>query len=154
MYSGGSGTKQDPYLIATKADIELMFQNAEDENYYKQIADIDMLGAEYSWQGDYKGAYDGQNYKISNVNFSAGTGAGFFGRVYKMADFDGDAQIKNVRLVAISVTGDHYCGCFAGSPASSRAGYRRKHRDAPHPPEWQRRRCRVPASPAGSDWGR
>ena len=114
MYSGGSGTKQDPYLIGTKADIELMFQNGEDEAYYKQIADIDMLGAEYSRQGDYKGAYDGQNYKISNVNFSAGMGAGFFGEVYKMADFDGDAQIKNVRLVAISVSGDFDCGCFAG----------------------------------------
>lgn len=115
MYSGGSGTKQDPYLIATKADIELMFQNGEDEAYYKQIADIDMLGAEYSWQSNYKGAYDGQNYKISNVNFGAGIGGGFFGRVYKMADFDGDAQIKNVRLVTISVSGDSYCGCFAGS---------------------------------------
>ena len=73
-----------------------------------------MLGAEYSWQGDYKGAYDGQNYKISNINFGAGIRAGFFGEVYKMADFDGDAQIKNVRLVAISVSGDFDCGCFAG----------------------------------------
>ena len=62
MYSGGSGTRNDPYLIGTKADIELMFQNGEDEAYYKQIADIDMLGAECSsWQSDYKGAYDGQN---------------------------------------------------------------------------------------------
>ena len=92
-----------------------MFRNAEDENYYKQIADIDMLGAGYSsWQSDYKGAYDGQNYKISNVNFGAGIREGFFGRVYKMADFDGDAQIKNVRLVTISVSCDSYCGCFAG----------------------------------------
>ena len=115
MYSGGSGTKQDPYLIGTKADIELMFQNGEDEAYYKQIADIDMLGTEYSWQNNYKGAYDGQNYKISNVNFGAEIRAGFFGGVYKMADFGGDAQIKNVRLVTISVSDDSYCGCFAGS---------------------------------------
>ena len=78
MYSGGSGTKQNPYLIGTKADIELMFQNGEDEAYYKQIADIDMLGAEYSWQNNYKGAYDGQNYKISNVNFGAGIKTGFW----------------------------------------------------------------------------
>ncbi len=115
MYSGGSGTRNDPYLIGTKADIELMFQNGEDEAYYKQIADIDMLGAEYSWQSGYKGAYDGQNYKISNVSFGSGFRAGFFGGVYKMADFDGDAQIKNVRLVTISVSDDSYCGCFAGS---------------------------------------
>jgi hypothetical protein len=115
MYSGGSGTKQNPYLIGTKADIELMFQNGEDEAYYKQIADIDMLGTEYSWQNNYKGAYDGQNYKISNIYIEKEFGAGFFGEVYRMEAFEGDAQIKNVRLVTISVSGDSYCGCFAGS---------------------------------------
>ncbi|MDE7386986.1 MAG: hypothetical protein K2N28_07590 [Muribaculaceae bacterium] len=76
----GKGTADDPYLIATAADLceahNLIPQGeAADFVYFKQTADIDMKNADYDkwqalngWGGQYMGkfVYDGANHLIKN----------------------------------------------------------------------------------------
>ncbi|MEY9975311.1 hypothetical protein [Lysinibacillus sp. RC79] len=77
MFSGGTGTKDDPFLIKTTQDL-ISVQNKNIENpkyYYKQVADIDLSGAEWvpigGGQGQpFYGTYDGGGYKINNLTIT------------------------------------------------------------------------------------
>lgn len=69
-YSGGSGTAEDPYLIATVEDLE----NIKDEYdvHYLQVADLDLAGMD--WGNSHRLAlgtysvYDGGRYRILNFH--------------------------------------------------------------------------------------
>jgi hypothetical protein len=93
MFSGGTGTQADPYLIATAEDLNNV--RYEVNSYFKQVADIDLSEYE-NWEpieGDvnyFRGSYDGQNYKIINMNIDVThddvRNVGLFSRL----DFAGD----------------------------------------------------------------
>ena len=70
MFSGGTGTKEDPYLIGSVADLEAMrnYDSPGTASFYKQICDIDFEWANWVSPGYFFSAYDGQGYKIMNVN--------------------------------------------------------------------------------------
>lgn len=70
MFSGGTGTKDNPFLIKTVQDL-INVRNKNIENpkyYYKQVADIDLSGAEWlpiGGQGKaFCGTYNGGGYTI------------------------------------------------------------------------------------------
>lgn len=56
-YSGGSGTAQDPYLIATCADLDNVDRNPD--KHFRQICDIDMRGIDFVPLMVLRGSYDG-----------------------------------------------------------------------------------------------
>ena len=83
MFSGGSGTKEDPYLIGSVADLNEMrnYDSAQTASYYKQICDIDFEWADWVSPGRFFSSYDGQGYKIMNVNVVGSSYPSFFGAI-------------------------------------------------------------------------
>ena len=76
-YGGGSGTQDDPWIIATVEDITTLAATVNDGTYYedayfKQTADLDMTGVDwepigYSDNDDiyFCGNYDGDNHPVT-----------------------------------------------------------------------------------------
>lgn len=85
----GSGTELDPYLIATAEDLVnvAMENNANPEQHYEQIADIDLTGIDWQPIGDvmsgppFQGSFNGRAFEIRNLTCEATTAPnfGFFG---------------------------------------------------------------------------
>ncbi|WP_139991757.1 S-layer homology domain-containing protein [Paenibacillus paridis] len=117
IFSGGSGTIEDPYLIATAAELNQV-RNFLDSSF-KLTADIDLSGyAEgEGWMpigyNDYQfeGNFDGNGYTITNLKISRqGTDhpVGLFGLI-------SDGTVRNVILENIDVGGGTYVGGLAGA---------------------------------------
>lgn len=71
----GSGTKIDPYIITTAADLDLVRNNINEGIYYELGADID-LSSYPSWipiatSSEFKGHFDGKNFTIRNMNITS-----------------------------------------------------------------------------------
>lgn len=93
-FSGGTGTADDPYLIATAEDLAAMsFRGAS--AYYLQTADIDLSGTDDWKQITLSGTYDGGGYRI--LNFTSSTG-GIFGT--------NSGTIRNVTMEGAKVSGN------------------------------------------------
>lgn len=130
-FSGGSGTKDDPWRIASVADLEsvadLVSSYTDDDlhfrsDFYIQTADIDFAGGTHSSIGNsnasapysfFAGSYDGNGFKISNLVISnpiAKKATGFFGYL------DGSAHIKALRIenATINATTSWNNGFIAG----------------------------------------
>lgn len=119
MYSGGSGTSGDPYLIANATDLKNIESNMS--AYFKQIADID-LGGTFEPIGYVSGSpyytaffgfYDGDNYIIKNAEISYPSDR-YIG-IFSYANND----IVNVKLENIKVDALYYSGCLAGGGESA-----------------------------------
>ena len=98
MFSGGSGTREDPYLIGSVADLNEMrnYDSAQTASYYKQICDIDFEWADWVSPVYFFSAYDGQGYKIMNVNVVGSTYPSFFGAIYETLE---DHILKDIRII-------------------------------------------------------
>ncbi|MDR0832688.1 MAG: hypothetical protein LBN93_00625 [Candidatus Symbiothrix sp.] len=124
---GGTGTPTDPYILTTRTELENMKNNLSAS--YKLAADIDLAGKVWapistSSSTPFKGQFNGDGYKISNIsiNTTAATSAttvnyhGLFG-----VAGDG-AIIENVHIDGGTITitndathvGDAYVGAIVG----------------------------------------
>lgn len=110
-FSGGSGSSEDPYLIATAGQLANIAKLVCDEgkelkSHFKLTANIDL--SQYPWKPIghddqiFRGTFDGDHFTIYGMTVSA-TGIkgkwlnlGLFGRT------DG-AEIKNVNLTGVSI---------------------------------------------------
>ncbi len=129
----GLGSQDNPYLIANLANLEYLSENIElwsSGIYFLQTADIDASeavnwnnGQGFSPIGDFldsnnerlfSGNYDGNGYKISNlfINRPASSNIGLFG--YTLF-----ANISNVIVEDVNITGSWYVGALVGYPESS-----------------------------------
>jgi len=121
----GSGTEDDPYLLATAADLKAFrdMANAEaSSNLCATLtADID-LGGE-AWTpfegptvgGAYAGTFDGANHTIKglSVNLTSSKGAGLFGTVC-------GATIKNLKVEGnVSASSSAFVGGIVGRTQTS-----------------------------------
>jgi hypothetical protein len=123
-YSGGSGSKRNPYRIATPEDMNSIGTNQTDWNkFFVLVNDIDMsgytaesfniIGIRYLLADDPKnkpftGIFDGNNHTISNFTYNTTetTAVGLFGFVYY-------GRIKNLTLENVNLNaGD---AVFVGS---------------------------------------
>ena len=108
-YSGGTGEPNDPYQIATAADLMLLGESPEDyDKHFKLMADIDLAGftgTDFNiigyWRDWYDtksftGVFDGNDHTISNFSYtSADTDfIGLFGYVGGV-----DMEIKDLGLI-------------------------------------------------------
>ena len=98
MFSGGTGTKEDPYLIGSVADLNEMrnYDSTETASFYKQICDIDFEWADWVSPRYFFSAYDGSNYKIMNINVVGSAYHSFFGAIYETLE---DHTLKNIRII-------------------------------------------------------
>lgn len=139
-FSGGTGTEEDPWLIASQKDIIALAEflnsgNAEELDaekagigncygyYFKQTADIDLTGVAWEpigYSGSYyfAGNYDGGDHSITNA-VSAGkvdpdgyATAGIFGWV-AFGSVE-NLHVKNANFVATGQKNYSYVGGIAG----------------------------------------
>ena len=118
QYAGGSGTENNPYLIATPEQLNHIGATPSHWNrHFKLIADIDLgepnlapyniIGAERTQS--FNGIFDGNDHTISNLNLTTGIqNTGLFGYV--------GGEIRNLRLV-------HPVVIAQGSNVGALAGY-------------------------------
>ncbi len=138
-YSGGSGTAQDPYQIATAADLIAFGETSEDyDNHFILTADIDLdpklpgrkvfdkaiiapkVGDDYlnPLGTDFTGNFDGQGHTIKNLTISGGKSGylGLFGLVRN------GGRIRNVGLENADVRGANGSGGLACLVAANYEG--------------------------------
>ena len=134
FFSGGKGTEANPYRIASKQDLldlseYVASSDAEKEHfktdYYRQMADIDFDGATLNSIGNtnaepysyFKGSYDGNGFKVSNIAISNPTtnkAVGFFGYLAEAAHVDG-LKLENVTVSASTWNVGSVVGCIQPS---------------------------------------
>lgn len=129
-YSGGSGTADDPYRIATAADLIALGETPADyEKHFVVTADIDLApglpggrvftkapiaphAGTFGWPFSgpaFAGVLDGGGHTIRNLNVDGIRCAGLIGQMAF------GAEVKNLRLVGVNVTGsDGYSGGLVG----------------------------------------
>jgi hypothetical protein len=129
-YSGGTGEPNDPYQLATAADLIALGETPEDYGRcFVLTADIDLdpnlpgrkvfsravipneKDPTSLYQADsFSGTFDGQGHRIANMTISGTHRLGLFGRV------DDGAAISRVGLESVRVTGTEYdVGALVGS---------------------------------------
>ena len=123
-FSGtGAGTSGDPYQI-TDCD-ELQEMNDELTAHYVLSNDINCsesstwnAGAGFIPVGTtgarFTGVLDGQNFSVSNLFINRGStdNVGLFG-------YTNGAEISNLHLVDVNITGRHQIGAFVGTDSAS-----------------------------------
>jgi hypothetical protein len=121
-YSGGSGTAQDPYQIATAADLIALGETPADyDKHFLLTADIDLdpklpgrkvfdkavIGL--NWTTPFTGVFDGNGHKISHLTVKGQDFLGLFGQLA----FGG--EVKDLGVADVSITGSGSCvGGLAG----------------------------------------
>ena len=121
----GSGTEDDPYLLATAADLKAFRDMANAEASSKLCAtlttDIDLGGEDWkpfegpTVGGAYAGTFDGANHTIKglSVNLTSNAGAGLFGTVR-------GATIKNLKVEGnVSASNSAFVGGIVGRTQTS-----------------------------------
>ena len=95
----GSGTADDPYIIASGADLNYLSNLPSGQycsRYYKVMADIDMGNHEMFPLYHLTGTFDGNGYKITNLKI-AGSGV-YYGLFQEAGNSGTAAVIKNLTL--------------------------------------------------------
>jgi hypothetical protein len=113
-YSGGSGTKANPYKIATVSDWQqLMNTSSQWNKYFIMIADVNLQGITLTPVGDditaFTGGFDGNDHIIYNVDINTpdGSDIGLFGDVY-------GGQIHNLGVMGVNISGYGDVGGLVG----------------------------------------
>ena len=133
--SGGDGTFDTPYQIATREDLVALsnFVNEESDGslfYYVLTGDIDMSGIEFEPINnykypldDYKVNFDGNNHKISNLTIAKGNNyCGLFGKVSGNHLTIKDLTIENLNIEIETSESGVYAGgivAYFGNPTQS-----------------------------------
>lgn len=119
--SNGVGSKEDPIQINSVEDFKTCVENYSDR-YFLLMQDLTIsnvpASADYMNQGisSFTGIFDGQNFKISNLEISA-AGSDYQGLFNQLSD---GAEIKNLIIENFNVAGRYYVGLLVGSMNSSK----------------------------------
>ncbi len=119
-YSGGSGTEENPYQIATVADWQTLMNTSDDWNkHFILTADLDLKGVALFPIGNlsnmFTGVFDGNGHIISNavINMPNSNYVGLFSCVQSVG------QIRNLCINNIAITGKNYVGSLVGDNGGS-----------------------------------
>lgn len=120
-FSGGNGTKQNPYLISSKTDMENLAINVNNADYYLGryfLLTQDLIGITRGVGNGlsnlpFKGTFDGGGHTIDvDINNSYWGYGGLFAII-------NNATIKNLRITGSIVSRDSYSGGICGWATSS-----------------------------------
>jgi len=131
LRAGGSGTAQDPFLIATAGQLIALAQHPNlMDQHFRLVSDIDLdpnlagrqifdravIAPDISdmddgFQGSaFTGTFDGSNHTVSNLTIEGDSYLGLFGAVGP------EAQVIDVNVVNVDVTGNGWnIGAIAGT---------------------------------------
>jgi len=127
-YSGGTGEPNDPYRIATAADLIALGEDPNDyDKHFILTADIDLdpnlpgrkvfdkAVIASNWDTPFTGFFDGNSHTISHLTIIGDSSLGLFGRLeYYMA------EVRDLGLVDVNITGSgSYVGGLVGSNRGS-----------------------------------
>ncbi len=123
-YSGGTGTEDDPYQIATAEDLIALGENTEDyEKHFILTADIDLdpnlpggkifdraviapdTNDAVYWEFNgisFNGAFDGNNHTISHLTITGVSYLGLFGKLGL------GGEVKDLGVVDVNITGSYH----------------------------------------------
>lgn len=118
--SGGTGTKDDPYLIGTASQLDQVRNLAGRDIHFRQIADIDLKG--FGGKAGWKpiviktiGSYDGAGYKIKNLYINRHQdNVGLFGSI-NWSKNDTPGFLRRISLENVDVKGRSRVGGLFGS---------------------------------------
>lgn len=96
----GSGTSDDPYLIATAEDIGAILHN-DCMACYRLLADVNLAGITWTTAviPSFGGTFDGNGFTISNLTIRGGDCLGLFGVLKK------SAVVKNLKIKDADIVG-------------------------------------------------
>ena len=132
--NNGANSESNPYLIKTVDDLNALASDVNSGTdysgkHFKLTADLNYSGETFTTIGKgeesgsedfpFKGIFDGDGKKISNITYSDanGVGVGLFGYIYS------PAQIRNVKLENCSFTGNCYVGAIVGFSSGTASGF-------------------------------
>ncbi len=137
-YSGGTGEPNDPYQIATAADLIALGETPGDyDKHFLLTADIDLdpnlpgrkvfgkaviapdtEDAEWWFQGTaFTGVFDGDGHRISHLTIMGENWLGLFGQ---LAGWPVRGQLRNLSVIDVSITGSgNHVGGLVGSNEGS-----------------------------------
>ncbi len=125
-YSGGSGTEEDPYQIATLSDLQQLSNTSSDwDKHFIQTTDID-ASATINWDDgagfnpiasdgiNFSGSYDGQSHIIDQLYINRPTKqyTGLFSYIGQ------HAEVRNLGLTNVNITGGQQTGALTGINAN------------------------------------
>jgi hypothetical protein len=104
-YGGGSGTADDPYQIATAADLIALGETPEDyDKHFILTLDIDLDPALFGRKvfdkaviSPFTGVFDGNAHTISHLTINGGGRLGLFGQM--------SGEVKDLGVVHVNITG-------------------------------------------------
>jgi len=123
QYSGGSGEPDDPYRIATAADLIALGETPEDyDKHFILTADIDLDpnlpgrkvfdraviapdvndGEEWFQGTPFTGVFDGNCHTVLNLAITGRSHLGLFGR---LGSWNAAATVKNLGAVSVNIAG-------------------------------------------------
>jgi len=95
-YGGGSGTADDPYQIATAADLIALGEDPNDyDKHFKLVGDIDLAGHVFDKAviSPFTGVFDGNAHTISHLTINRG----LFGQM--------SGEVKDLGVVHVNIIG-------------------------------------------------
>lgn len=108
-FVGGKGTQEDPYLIATVADLQQI--DTDINGYYRVVADFDANGYAFRPVASFGGTIEGDNHIISNFSTTGAYSQGMVSSAKNMT-------VKNLTFVAPSAalsSANNEVGVIAGT---------------------------------------
>jgi hypothetical protein len=126
-YGGGSGTSEDPYQIATAADLIALGDSPEDYGKHFILTDdidldpnlpvrkvFDKAVIAPGWETPFNGVFDGNAHTISNLTIKGMDHLGLFG----ILGFE--AEVRDLGVVNVNITGSgNGIGGLVGASESS-----------------------------------
>ncbi|MBO4734278.1 MAG: hypothetical protein J5662_07365, partial [Clostridia bacterium] len=114
----GAGTEEDPFIIATAADLACFAGKSRGGDafkgkYIRLDGDISLGNLTFSPLGGFSGNFDGNGHKISGININATTdNIGFFSGIV-------EGTVKDLTLAGSITTTGAFVGGFAGYAVSA-----------------------------------
>ncbi|MHC4206583.1 MAG: GLUG motif-containing protein [Planctomycetota bacterium] len=117
VFSGGTGEKDDPYLISTVDELNSIGYNPRLMNsHFKLINDIDLTGIDFnmiaSQYFQFQGTFDGNDHTISNFSYTSPEASGV-----GLLRYVSNGRIVNLGLISPNVHVDEgeFHGCLVGA---------------------------------------
>jgi hypothetical protein len=130
-YSGGKGSLEDPYQIATVQDLLALFATAAQwDKHFILTADIDLAGNTFDkapiapdadddadeFQGTpFSGVFDGNGHAIRNLTIDNSVGSDYLG----LFGYLNGATVPNLRLENVNITASGLMSMYVGALAGS-----------------------------------
>jgi hypothetical protein len=127
-YSGGAGTKPNPYLISNKADLKFLSETSTDWNkHFKQTANINFTSSDFAiggafynagegfspigLTGSFTGSYNGQHYSIDSLKIVRPS-VNYVGLFSIVSTLD---TLKNIAITNCNIQGFEMVGGLVGN---------------------------------------